>query len=147
VDTARKLLVNTNPDRSSGFLIRCDRLDHLNGHHRSPNPRAQSDASHLSSQPIEMAATDSSMPVNGSYVPQSFEANNFSASSANSATGYSGSQQQEGGQAGNATTSEIPKDEVGWYFVEQYYTTLSKSPDKLYVSTADGAKQLHVRLT
>jgi hypothetical protein len=82
-----------------------------------------------------MAATESSMPVNG-YAPQNFEANNYSASSANSATGYGGSQQQEGGQAGNASTSEIPKDEVGWYFVEQYYTTLSKSPDKLYVSAA-----------
>ena len=29
---------------------------------------------------------------------------------------------------------EIPKDEVGWYFVEQYYTTLSRTPEKLYVS-------------
>ncbi|EMC94607.1 hypothetical protein BAUCODRAFT_35841 [Baudoinia panamericana UAMH 10762] len=28
---------------------------------------------------------------------------------------------------------EIPKDEVGWYFVEQYYTTLSRSPEKLYL--------------
>lgn len=25
------------------------------------------------------------------------------------------------------------KDEVGWYFVEQYYTTLSKNPSKLHV--------------
>ncbi|KAF2087722.1 hypothetical protein K490DRAFT_21836, partial [Saccharata proteae CBS 121410] len=29
--------------------------------------------------------------------------------------------------------AEIPKDEVGWYFVEQYYTTLSRSPEKLYL--------------
>ena len=28
---------------------------------------------------------------------------------------------------------EIPPDEVGWYFVEQYYTTLSKEPERLYV--------------
>ncbi|KAK5126634.1 hypothetical protein LTR85_009568 [Meristemomyces frigidus] len=28
---------------------------------------------------------------------------------------------------------EIAKDEVGWYFVEQYYTTLSRSPEKLYL--------------
>ncbi|KAM7183736.1 putative ntf2 and rrm domain containing protein [Rhypophila sp. PSN 637] len=27
----------------------------------------------------------------------------------------------------------LPKDEVGWYFVEQYYTTLSKNPDKLHL--------------
>jgi hypothetical protein len=85
-----------------------------------------------------MAATDSAMPINGSYTPQNFEANNYSASSANSATGYNGSQQQEGSSSGNgAATSEIPKDEVGWYFVEQYYTTLSKSPDKLYVSVTN----------
>ncbi|KAF2756397.1 hypothetical protein EJ05DRAFT_64159 [Pseudovirgaria hyperparasitica] len=29
--------------------------------------------------------------------------------------------------------SDIPKDEVGWYFVEQYYTTLSRSPEKLFL--------------
>ncbi|KAH6998779.1 hypothetical protein BKA56DRAFT_665326 [Ilyonectria sp. MPI-CAGE-AT-0026] len=32
--------------------------------------------------------------------------------------------------AGNNNPS---KDEVGWYFVEQYYTTLSKSPEKLHL--------------
>ena len=26
------------------------------------------------------------------------------------------------------------KDEVGWYFVESYYTTLSKNPETLYVT-------------
>ncbi|CRK30273.1 hypothetical protein BN1708_000808 [Verticillium longisporum] len=31
---------------------------------------------------------------------------------------------------GNADQS---KDEVGWYFVEQYYTTLSKTPEKLHL--------------
>jgi hypothetical protein len=30
--------------------------------------------------------------------------------------------------------NDISKDEVGWYFVEQYYTTLSRSPEKLHVS-------------
>lgn len=29
--------------------------------------------------------------------------------------------------------SKVPKDEVGWYFVEQYYTTLSKTPEKIHV--------------
>jgi hypothetical protein len=29
--------------------------------------------------------------------------------------------------------SDLSKDEIGWYFVEQYYTTLSKNPDKLNV--------------
>ena len=36
-----------------------------------------------------------------------------------------------GGTTGNG---DLSKDEVGWYFVEQYYTTLSKSPEKLHVS-------------
>jgi hypothetical protein len=35
-----------------------------------------------------------------------------------------------GGAAGG---QDLSKDEVGWYFVEQYYTTLSKNPEKLHV--------------
>ncbi|KAK3940382.1 putative ntf2 and rrm domain-containing protein [Diplogelasinospora grovesii] len=37
--------------------------------------------------------------------------------------------------AAGATSSRapLPEDEVGWYFVEQYYTTLSKSPEKLHL--------------
>lgn len=31
-------------------------------------------------------------------------------------------------------SSNLSKDQVGWYFVEQYYTTLSKTPEKLHVS-------------
>ena len=30
--------------------------------------------------------------------------------------------------------SNLGKDEVAWFFVEQYYTTLSKTPEKLHVS-------------
>lgn len=36
----------------------------------------------------------------------------------------------------DSSTNNLPKDEVGWYFVEQYYTTLSKSPERLHVSLA-----------
>lgn len=32
-----------------------------------------------------------------------------------------------------AQTSELAKEEIGWYFVERYYNTLSKSPEKLYL--------------
>ncbi|KAK0621449.1 hypothetical protein B0T17DRAFT_508798 [Bombardia bombarda] len=39
----------------------------------------------------------------------------------------------EAGSSANSATSGLPKDEVGWYFVEQYYTTLSKSPEKLHL--------------
>jgi len=35
---------------------------------------------------------------------------------------------------GSTSGNDLSKDEVGWYFVEQYYTTLSKSPEKLHVS-------------
>lgn len=34
----------------------------------------------------------------------------------------------------SSTSNNPSKDEVGWYFVEQYYTTLSKNPAKLHVS-------------
>ena len=37
------------------------------------------------------------------------------------------------GAAGTNNNSNLSKDEVGWYFVEQYYTTLSKNPEKLHV--------------
>ncbi|KAK4031916.1 hypothetical protein C8A01DRAFT_20946 [Parachaetomium inaequale] len=30
-------------------------------------------------------------------------------------------------------TNNLPKDEVGWYFVEQYYTTMSRSPERLHL--------------
>ncbi|KAH6606770.1 ntf2 and rrm domain-containing [Trichoderma cornu-damae] len=33
----------------------------------------------------------------------------------------------------NTSGNNLSKDEVGWYFVEQYYTTLSKSPEKLHL--------------
>ncbi len=36
--------------------------------------------------------------------------------------------------AGAGEANKAPsKDEVGWYFVESYYTTLSKNPETLYV--------------
>ncbi|KAK2068418.1 hypothetical protein P8C59_003055 [Phyllachora maydis] len=35
--------------------------------------------------------------------------------------------------AAAAASNNLAKDEVGWYFVEQYYTTLSKNPDKLHL--------------
>jgi hypothetical protein len=35
-----------------------------------------------------------------------------------------------------APVEQPGKDEVGWLFVEQYYTTLNKTPEKLHVSIA-----------
>ena len=37
-------------------------------------------------------------------------------------------------ETNGSANSQMPKDEIGWYFVEQYYTTLSRNPDKLHVS-------------
>lgn len=33
----------------------------------------------------------------------------------------------------NDQKNGISKDEVGWYFVEQYYTNMSRSPEKLHL--------------
>lgn len=33
----------------------------------------------------------------------------------------------------SSSNANLSKDEVGWYFVEQYYTTLSKTPEKLHL--------------
>ncbi|ORY08691.1 hypothetical protein BCR34DRAFT_389134 [Clohesyomyces aquaticus] len=91
---------------------------------------------------VNMATTESSVPINGNYAQQGYDpmansyaaANNNNNNNNNSTAGYSTSQQAPSSQpSGGASTSEIPKDEVGWYFVEQYYTTLSKSPEKLFL--------------
>jgi hypothetical protein len=76
-----------------------------------------------------MASTESTVPVNGTYAHQ-YEANNYAAANANSTNNYNATQPQ---QTSNSSSSEIPKEEVAWYFVEQYYTTLSKTPERLYV--------------
>jgi hypothetical protein len=48
---------------------------------------------------------------------------------------------------GSASGNDLSKDEVGWYFVEQYYTTLSKSPEKLHVSFSDVYLMLKILTT
>ena len=92
-------------------------------------------------------ATDSKT-VNGNYGAQYpyGQAESFvpppslSASNGNTPAGISG----EDGVTTSAASSSEPtgageaskapsKDEVGWYFVESYYTTLSKNPETLYV--------------
>ena len=42
---------------------------------------------------------------------------------------------------------DVSKDEVGWYFVEQYYTTLSKHPEKLHVSSSKTPSTPHLLIT
>lgn len=54
--------------------------------------------------------------INGSYGESSFPA------------------QQSNGAPANPSQPEQPsKEEVAWYFVESYYTTMSRTPEKLYV--------------
>ncbi|KAF2752054.1 hypothetical protein M011DRAFT_14911 [Sporormia fimetaria CBS 119925] len=78
-----------------------------------------------------MATTDSAVPVNGTYAHHGYEANNYAAANANNGNTYTGGQPQQSATTNAASTSEIPKEEIGWYFVEQYYTTLSKTPERL----------------
>ena len=88
---------------------------------------------HCSHPFTKMAAEVSSMP-NGTYVPQ----HGFDQQQANNAYASQNYNQAPAASSNSASTAtpqpEIPKDEVGWYFVEQYYTTLSRTPEKLYVS-------------
>ena len=84
-------------------------------------------------------ATESPMaPVNGSYVaPPQYSAAELPAHApvnnigTNGANGQNASSNNAAAEYGADSPS---KDEVGWYFVEQYYTNMSKSPEKLHVS-------------
>ncbi len=69
------------------------------------------------------------MATNGSFAQQEQYKNTTEQYPATSGATESSS----GGASGN----DLSKDEVGWYFVEQYYTTLSKSPEKLHVCETD----------
>lgn len=104
-------------------------------------------------------ATDSKT-INGSYGAQypygqteSFvPPQGLNASNGNTPAGTSGedaaittaptSSEPTGAGEANKTPS---KDEVGWYFVESYYTTLSKNPETLYVRhrTTEENEMLH----
>ncbi|KAL2164220.1 hypothetical protein VTH06DRAFT_3436 [Thermothelomyces fergusii] len=47
---------------------------------------------------------------------------------------YTAPAQTTGAPANTETqANNLPKDEVGWYFVEQYYTNMSRSPDRLHL--------------
>lgn len=67
------------------------------------------------------------MPVNGNHAAhQQYGDQTY----ANTSNDYGNSTASAANSTGNA---EIPKDEVGWFFVEQYYTILSKNPERLYL--------------
>lgn len=62
-------------------------------------------------------------------------------SNASTSSATAGAPAEDGAGARATTPAETSgaskppsKDEVGWYFVESYYTTLSKNPETLHVS-------------
>ncbi|KAL1983999.1 hypothetical protein VTN96DRAFT_9684 [Rasamsonia emersonii] len=74
-------------------------------------------------------------PVNGNYPAQhAYPADSYAAVN-NTNNNYQPTQSSTptNPPPANDSKHEIPKDEVGWYFVEQYYTTLSRSPEKLHL--------------
>lgn len=74
---------------------------------------------------------------NGSYLqnadPQSIAANPAAATASYQPMGNTTPQANQTQQQ-QASPGDMSKDEVGWYFVEQYYTTLNKTPERLHVS-------------
>ncbi|KAL8761623.1 MAG: hypothetical protein Q9184_002270 [Pyrenodesmia sp. 2 TL-2023] len=94
-----------------------------------------------------MASDSGAGAVNGNYgsmnsyssADQQLPSHGLATGSAAPAPGSTGADASSAPNtaAGNSTaptegSSSVPKDEVGWYFVEQYYTTLSKNPEKLH---------------
>ena len=74
-------------------------------------------------------ATQSSS--NGSYLQQADP--NFP-TNATAAPANSYQVQPASTQPAQAAAEPQPaKDEIGWYFVEQYYTTLNKTPERVHV--------------
>lgn len=65
------------------------------------------------------------MATNGSFAQQE--------QYKNTTEQYTATSGASAADTGSASGNDLSKDEVGWYFVEQYYTTLSKSPERLHV--------------
>ena len=91
-----------------------------------------------------MATSTAEKPVNGNYAShqgyghaEAYQPGQVADSSQGSA--QFGEQNQTPTTAAPATEEEkpIPKEMIGWYFVEQYYNTMSKEPSKLYVRRLD----------
>lgn len=68
-----------------------------------------------------------------SYMPS--QGSNASTGSATAGAPADEGYNVRAGTPAEATGASKPpsKDEVGWYFVESYYTTLSKNPETLHV--------------
>ena len=88
-----------------------------------------------------MAAPTGDKAVNGNHAtpqgyghPESYQSGQV----ADPAQSNTFVEQNHAAAAPTASTTEeekpIGKEMIGWYFVEQYYNTMSKEPHKLYVS-------------
>lgn len=101
-----------------------------------------------------MAAEHASMPVNGHYDQHgshytggaethlsSLPHHNAANVSVPAPDSFGSQNANVSSSGGHLTTennkhTEIPKDQVGWHFVEQYYLNLSRSPSKLHVRSS-----------
>ncbi|MCJ1394945.1 hypothetical protein MMC18_007826 [Xylographa bjoerkii] len=90
-----------------------------------------------------MASESTPATVNGNYgykdsygtTENSLPPAGNSANTTNGAGGGQSTTTAASNEASSAPDSNgsVSKDEVGWYFVEQYYTTLSRNPEKLHL--------------
>ncbi|KIY03550.1 uncharacterized protein Z520_00241 [Fonsecaea multimorphosa CBS 102226] len=71
------------------------------------------------------------VPVNGLYGATHYGQPAELAASTPSAPAHAASASQS--TTTSATQQKADPQEIGWYFVEQYYTTLSKSPEKIHL--------------
>jgi hypothetical protein len=81
-------------------------------------------------------ADSAQIPINGTYhaQPSYHESFNHAHTAVNSVSNFQPAQSSTPSNApSNEQKNGIAKDEVGWYFVEQYYTNMSRSPDKLHL--------------
>lgn len=76
----------------------------------------------------------SQAPINGNYPAQHAypDAFNHAHAAMNTAANFQPAQSSTPTTATPEQKNDIPKDEVGWFFVEQYYTTMSRNPEKLH---------------
>lgn len=98
-----------------------------------------------------MAAPTSDKPVNGNYGSHQGYAH-AEAYQPGQVVDPSQGNAQFGDQGSNPAAATaaveeekpIPKEMIGWYFVEQYYNTMSKEPNKLYVSACNESRILRL---
>ncbi|GAB1212922.1 hypothetical protein ATERTT37_002071 [Aspergillus terreus] len=82
-------------------------------------------------------ADSAQAPMNGNYPAQHayHDSYNHTHAAMNNAANFQPAQSSTPTNAPPADQQKngISKDEVGWYFVEQYYTNMSRSPEKLHL--------------